>query len=197
VTPIGFRATAGRGCIAIAVAALLLPGCAASRYQQASCTGTSYQSIFLLEAQAVPSATFVPCLAPLPSGWRYGGSVVRSGSARFWIDSDRVGSHAAEVTLTRTCDVSGAIQISLPTGQPGLQRYDRASVERPKGSISYFVFEGGCVTYRFSFTREAQPAIYDEADRTLGFTPRSVYVNGVRKDAGLTLCGAEAPPCPG
>jgi len=53
------------------------------------------------------------------------------------------------------------------------------------------------VTERLSFTRQSAPALYDQADQFLGFTPRTVYVDGVRGDEGLTLCGAEAPPCPG
>jgi hypothetical protein len=56
---------------------------------------------------------------------------------------------------------------------------------------------GGGVTYRLSFTRAAAPALFDQADQFLGFTPRSVSVDGVRQDEGLTLCGAQAPPCPG
>ena len=53
------------------------------------------------------------------------------------------------------------------------------------------------MTYRFSFTQHGAPALFREADSVLGFTPRSVYVKGVREDAELPLCGAEAPPCPG
>jgi len=59
------------------------------------------------------------------------------------------------------------------------------------------VFPGGCVTIRFSFTRSDDASILAEADRLLGFTPRSVYTEGVRIGEGLTLCGAGAPPCPG
>jgi hypothetical protein len=59
------------------------------------------------------------------------------------------------------------------------------------------VFPGGCVTERLAFTRQSAPALFDQADQFLGFTPRMVYVQGVRDDEGLTLCGAEAPPCPG
>ena len=70
--------------IAVAVLAgtMVGSGCAASHYQQVSCSGRSRQSIFLLEAQAVPSATLIPCVLPLPGGWSYGGSQVRSGLAR-------------------------------------------------------------------------------------------------------------------
>ena len=186
------------GPIAVAiVASVVVGGCATSHYQQVSCSGRSRQSIFLLEAQAVPSATLIPCILPLPGGWSYGGSQVRSGLARFWLDSDRAGSHAAEVRLTRTCDLAGATELPLRSPPAGLRGYEQPTARQPPATVRYFVFPGGCVTERLSFTRQSAPALYDQADQFLGFTPRSVYVHGVRDDEGLTLCGAEAPPCPG
>ena len=186
------------GPIAVAiVASVVVGGCATSHYQQVSCSGRSRQSIFLLEAQAVPSATLIPCVLPLPGGWSYGGSQVRSGLARFWLDSDRAGSHAAEVRLTRTCDLAGATELPLRSPPAGLRGYEQPTARQPPATVRYFVFPGGCVTERLSFTRQSAPALYDQADQFLGFTPRSVYVHGVRDDEGLTLCGAEAPPCPG
>ena len=171
-------------------------GCSVHPDQQISCD-TRHRSIFLLEAQAVPSATFVPCVEPLPAGWSYGGHLIRSGSVRFWLNSDRVGSHAVEITLTPTCDLSAAKPSSPFVYVAGLRRYEEPTSRRPYASVSYHVFPGGCVTSRLSFTRQAMPVIFDEASHALGFTPRSVYVNGVRDDEGLTLCGAEAPGCPG
>jgi hypothetical protein len=183
--------------VAIVVCTLVVGGCGASHYQQASCSAMSRQSIFLLEAQAVPSATLIPCVLPLPGGWSYGGSQVRSGLARFWLNSDRAGSHAAEVRLTRACDLTRATEISLRSPPAGLRGYEEPTPGRSPASVHYFVFPGGCVTERLSFTRQSAPALYDQADQFLGFTPRTVYVQGVRGDERLTLCGAQAPPCPG
>jgi hypothetical protein len=183
--------------VAMVACTLVVASCAAGHYQQVSCSAMSRQSIFLLEAQAVPSATLIPCVLPLPGGWSYGGSQVRSGLARFWLDSDRAGTRAAEVGLTRACDLAGATEIPLRSPPAGLRGYERPAARQPRASVRYFVFTGGCVTERFSFTRQSAPALYDQADQFLGFTPRSVYVRGVRDDEGLTLCGAEAPPCPG
>ena len=183
--------------VALVASGMVVSGCAASHYQQVSCSGRSRQSIFLLEAQAVPSATLIPCILPLPGGWSYGGSQVRSGLARFWLDSDRAGSHAAEVRLTRTCDLAGATELPLRSPPAGLRGYEQPTARQPPATVRYFVFPGGCVTERLSFTRQSAPALYDQADQFLGFTPRSVYVHSVRDDEGLTLCGAQAPPCPG
>jgi hypothetical protein len=53
------------------------------------------------------------------------------------------------------------------------------------------------VTYQLAFSRQSSPALFDQADQFLGFTTRARYVNDVRKNQGLTLCGAGAPPCSG
>src|SRR5439155_434694 len=53
----------------------------------------------ILSAQAVPSATALPCLSTLPSGWTYGGGDIHSVRARFWLDSDQAGVRAVTVTL--------------------------------------------------------------------------------------------------
>jgi len=181
---------------AVAAVAVITSGCAARHYQQVSCH-TTFQSIRLLEAQAVPSATLIPCLLPLPQGWSYGGAEVRSGLVRFWVDSDRAGARAAEVRLTQTCDVSRATEVLLKTPPGDLRGYEETTARQPPTTVRYYVFTGGCVRYRFSFTRQTAPALFDEADQFLGFDPRSVFVNAVRDGTGLPLCGAEAPPCPG
>jgi hypothetical protein len=191
--------------IAAAVIAVVAvtSGCSAREYQQVACHDT-FQSIRLLEAQAVPSATFIPCLLSLPQGWSYGGAEVRSGLVRFWTDSDRAGARAAEVRLTQACDVSRATAFRLDAPQDGMadQRgdirgYEEPATRQPATVTRYFVFTGGCVRYRLSFTRQSAPALFDEASQFLMFDPRSALVENVREGVGLPLCGAGAPPCPG
>ena len=198
------RAGATRACRRLAVAAavvagaVVVSGCVASQYQRVSCTSRSRQSIFVLEAQAVPSATLMPCANPLPGGWSIGGFEVRSGLARFWLDSDRAGARAAEVRLTSSCDVAGATQLPPSSrGWPPVQRYEAPAAQQPPATIRYYLFTGGCVTYRLAFSRQSAPGLFDQADQFLGFTTRARYVNGVRNNQGLTLCGTGAPPCSG
>ena len=92
--------------------------------------GTGHSMI--LAAQAVPSAALVPCVAALPPGWRVGGTDIASGHASFWLDSDRAGVRAVTVTLSATCDVSGARQIR--SDQPGTRRFERRLSLRPQFS---------------------------------------------------------------
>ena len=181
----------------VAALGLGTSACTASHYAQVSCEGTHRQSIFILAAEAVPSATLIPCVEPLPAGWSYAGSEVRSGLVRFWLDSDRVGKRAIEVTMSSDCDLAGSVEVAHGSGPSGLRVYEGPETSHPDGTVRHYVFPGGCVTSRLSFTRSSAPPIFEEADHLLGFTPRSVYVGGVQNDEGLTLCGAGASPCPG
>jgi hypothetical protein len=185
------------GMLLAAAAIVLFPACRASSYPQMLCDDESRQNILHLVAQAVPSATLIPCIDRLHTGWTYGGSEVRSGFVRFWLDSDRVGDSAVDVLMTRACNVAGDTPLPVSEGVPGLRLYEEPVVQHPGVTVRHYVFSGGCTTVRYSFTRETAPSIFDEAGDLLGYNLRSDHVRAIRREAGLTLCGAEAPPCPG
>ncbi len=151
----------------------------------------------VLMAQAVPTATSVPCIASLPVGWRHGGSRIRQDQARFWLDSDVAGPHAVEVTLRPVggCDVSSAMPV--PSQEVGMRQFEQPEQLRPElRSTRSYLFDGGCVTYRFAFAEGATPGLMFDVDQALGFEPRDALVARVDEDSGLPLCGAGAP-CPG
>ena len=98
-----------RRLLAVAAACLLLVGCArpvASELTQARqpfCEAGGEPGTFLiLMAQAVPSASQLPCVEVLPAGWSVSNTFVRDGRARFALDSDRVGMRAVQVVLERS-----------------------------------------------------------------------------------------------
>ena len=116
---------------------------------QAPECGTGHAMI--LAAQAVPSAAFLPCIAALPPGWTAPGTdaEIASGQASFWLNSGQAGVQAVTITLTATCDTSGARQI--PSDQPGMRRFGRPlSLVPGYSDVRYDVFPGGCVTYQFA-----------------------------------------------
>jgi len=155
--------------------------------------GTGHSMI--LSAQAVPSAALVPCVAGLPSGWQATGADIVSGRARFWLDSDQAGPHAVTVTLSATCDISGAGQI--PSDQPGTQRFERPLSLRPQfADLRFYRFPGGCVTYEFNFSRGASSLLAIPVSGAVAFVSRSRLVDHIRSTEGLALCGLGAP-CPG
>ena len=154
--------------------------------------GTGHSMI--LSAQAVPSAALLPCIAALPSGWSIGGADIASGHARFWLDSDRAGPGAITVTLTASCDTSGAQQI--PSDQPGTRRFEHPLSQAPQFSgLRFYTFPGGCALYQFRFTQGTSPALAVAAGSALSFQPRSVLVGFIRRTEGLALCGRDAA-CP-
>ena len=162
---------------------------------QAPECGTGHAMI--LAAQAVPSAALLPCIAALPSGWTAPGTdaEIASGQASFWLNSGQAGVQAVTITLTATCDTSGAQQI--PSDQAGTRRFERPLSLAPQFSdIRYYTFPGGCATYQFLFAPGASPVLAAAVDSALSFTPRSALVGYVRRTENLALCGRGAR-CPG
>jgi tRNA A-37 threonylcarbamoyl transferase component Bud32/membrane-associated phospholipid phosphatase len=156
--------------------------------------GTGHSII--LAAQAVPSAALVPCVAALPAGWVVEHSAaVASGHAAFWLDSDLAGTQALAVTLSATCDVSGARQVR--SDQPGTRRFDRLLSGQPQfAEQRFYTFPGGCVSYQFNFAPGASPLLANAVHGAVGFMSRATLVNHVKNTEGLALCGRGAA-CPG
>ena len=184
---------------------LLLPSGAFTGHAPDCGTGHT----MILAAQAVPSAAFLPCIAALPSGWTTVNDEIVSGRASFGLDSGSLAGgggvqfvlgpsgqlQTVTITLTATCDIAGARQI--PSGQPGMRRFERPPSLGPGYSdIRYDVFPGGCVTYRFVLGPGASPVLATTVGSAVAFIPRSELVGYVRGTEGLALCGRGAA-CPG
>jgi hypothetical protein len=170
---------------------LFIPSGNAGAYPPQCGTGHS----MILAAQAVPSAAMVPCISALPAGWQVGGADIASGHSQFWLNSDQAGDQAVTITLSATCDTSGAQQI--PSDQPGTQRFERPLSLRPQFTgLRYYTFPGGCVTYQFKFTAGKSPLLAIPVDGAVAFMRRATLVEHIRSTEGLALCGRGAP-CPG
>jgi len=183
-------------CAAIVVALAVLPACESRQFHQVTCEVGDPSLV--LAAQAVPTASLLPCIEEFPVGWIFGGSDIENGLASFWLDSDRAGFRAVRVSLTVTCDVSEAIEVTPGQDEAGTRRFEKPISLRPQFVADrYYVFEGGCVTYRFAFNPNASPALAVDIDDALSFRPRLPLVERMRETVGLELCGFGASPCPG
>jgi len=60
----------------------------------------------IMQIQAVPRTSFVPCVNALEAGWEFNDVQPRSGLSEFTIDSDRIGDPFITVRTTATCEVS-------------------------------------------------------------------------------------------
>ena len=143
-----------------------------------------------LQAQAVPTASQVPCLNhPLPVGWELKLLAVNAGRSVITIGHDRAGPQAVEITLTATCDPTGATAVGSPA--PGVERSQR--LDQLTGSVFAAVwfdrFQGGCITYRLHSTRDPEGRFAAELPAVVGLVSRGSLDQALqeRSDGRLRL----------
>jgi tRNA A-37 threonylcarbamoyl transferase component Bud32 len=125
-----------------------------------------------LQAQAVPSASLVPCVRYLPVGWSVAEVAVNNGRSLITLDHDRAGPAALVVRLTAACDPTGAVP--GPSATTGVRHSQR--IESPTGQFTatwYDQFPGGCVTSRLHLTTDPNGEFAGQAPQVLGFTSRT------------------------
>jgi hypothetical protein len=91
-----------------------------------------------LQAQAVPSASLVPCVRPLPVGWSVTNVAVNDGRSVISLGHDRTGGDAMAARLTAGCDVGQAAEQglrpargpALPAGRAPGTRLQRRALRR-------------------------------------------------------------------
>jgi hypothetical protein len=167
------------------LAVLSLSACGLQQIAAPTCQARP--SLALL-AQAVPTASLVPCISSFPTGWSYDGMKVQTGDGRFWLSSDRAGHRVVEVVLAARCDVTGAVQI--PSDEEGTERYERLGRVAARFSGSrYYLFEGGCVTYQFRLPQEDWSAVLTHATAALSFFSREDLSRTLREETEGLLEG--------
>jgi hypothetical protein len=145
-----------------------------------------------LQAQAVPSASLVPCVELLP-GWMMLGANARNGWSAFTLDHDRAGSRALVVRLTPACDPAAATE--MPSQRPGVRHYEQTERTTDRFAATWYdQFPGGCVTSRLNSTSDIDGTFAGEARRVLGFVTRPALQQALaqRSNGRLRLDPAEA-----
>src|SRR6266567_1598867 len=146
-----------------------------------------------LQAQSVPSASLVPCLRPIPAGWKLMNVTVNDGRSVLTFDSDRAGTGAMVVRLTAGCAAGRGTEVA--PDHLGLRRYMLIEQEAPRFvATRYDVFVGGCVTTRFSIPAETRAQLTAEAATLLDFTTRQALQRTLeqRSDGRLHLDPVES-----
>jgi membrane-associated phospholipid phosphatase len=139
------------------------------------------EDVVVLMAQAVPTASEVPCLESQPGDLEDPDVTVRRDDAAFTLEDRRAARRAVEVHLLppdrcapgqteRIEDVDGGVRLIRSVGTAG-----------------------SCTTYRLvAADRDA----LDELGQSLSTIPRRDLVAAVADwTDGLVLCGVDAPPC--
>jgi hypothetical protein len=176
----------------LATLILLVGGCAGGSsgvFQGARSPLCEHQGqpgpMIVLEAQAVPSATLLPCVKLLPAGWSVSDVFIHNGRARFTLDSDRVGPHAVTVVLERFCRIPPVHRV--PSDEPATRRYEEIGAVRPGVGFTgtrFYLFPGGCVTYQFRFRSEERAEPIGEVTLAVSFVTRDAVRTHVRQDTG-------------
>ncbi|HEU4349984.1 MAG TPA: phosphatase PAP2 family protein [Actinoplanes sp.] len=157
--------------------------------------GCAPRSITVLMAQAVPTATVVPCVAAVPTGWGFGGATVQDGRALFLLHDMQSGATVVTVTLTAGCAIPTSAR-PVATDEPGAQRFDDAGSDPGARLTRYYRFPGGCVRYDLTPASRSDSQIRTQAERALSFLPRPQLVTYVWDQSRQRLCGATVS-CPG
>ena len=124
---------------------------------------------------------------------------VRQDRAPFWLNSDQGGHHAVEVVAApaRRVRRSAARPRCRATRSGCVASSGPSSCRRSCGArASTCSTAAASPTASRSRATRARRSIFD-ADTALAFQPRDTLVDKVRGDSDLSLCGADAPPCPG
>jgi hypothetical protein len=143
-----------------------------------------------LQAQAVPSASLLPCTGTLPPGWSLARVNVHRGEARLTFDHDRAGDSALVARLRARCDVGEAVEV--PAADPRVTRFQQGPGGTAADATWYEVFPGGCVTMRLDSDTEDPDVVREvatEAGTVLNFATRRALQEALeqRSDGRLSL----------
>jgi hypothetical protein len=180
---------------ATVILAFLLVGFLVSTTNTDTATKTSLETPSLdctdleplwLQAQAVPSASLVPCVRALPVGWSLSNVAVNDGRSVIALHHDRTGVDAMVARLTAGCDVGQATEQA--SGQPGVRRYQRVERQGPAYSaVRFDVFPGGCVTTRIRALDSSRAEVTGAAPGILGYTSREALAQDLERRSGGRL----------
>jgi membrane-associated phospholipid phosphatase/tRNA A-37 threonylcarbamoyl transferase component Bud32 len=148
--------------------------------------GCSEHEALWLMAQAVPSASLVPCVQLRPVGWTLAAVKVQDGRAHISLDTDRAGTAAVVVELTASCDLAGATQVA--SERSWTRRYlrvDRSSTVASATRI--YTFAGGCVTQRYRGAGSRALRLSDTASTEFGFITREELGQALSQHSGGRL----------
>jgi hypothetical protein len=172
----------------VAALVALLAGCTVTAQDvgaTAQCShthGHPYNPVLLIAAQAVPTAELIPCVRLIPVGWKLGNPDVHNGRAEFSLASDRDGPHAVTVYLTKSCDISGAT--AVPSDHPGTKRYEQpVRVSSGYAGDRYYVYPGGCTTYRFNLHGPNHAEPVNDASLALDFVTRDSLMSALKEES--------------
>jgi hypothetical protein len=133
-----------------------------------------------LQAQAVPSASQLPCVRDLPVGWTLANVAVNDGRSVLTLNHDRAGAAALVARLAANCDPGGAVE--GPSQTTGVRRYQGTESRTGEFTVTWYdQFPGGCVTSRLHLTTDPNGEFAAQAPQVLGFTTRAALQEALNR----------------
>jgi tRNA A-37 threonylcarbamoyl transferase component Bud32/membrane-associated phospholipid phosphatase len=135
-----------------------------------------------LQAQAVPSASRIPCVEEFPAGI-HGALRVRNGESVLQFDRASVDIKLNIAERPQITAESGSVTIRLAATCPARTTTGQTVAV----SEVVDVFPGGCVTYRPNADGGASAALLDQATRAMSFRTRDELREALRRRSGGRL----------
>ena len=157
--------------IALAIAGVGLAGCSVE--ESLDIPYCNRGSTSLIAVQSVPTASQIPCLEDLDDNWEAVSVHVDHDGTIVILDSEDAGEDAAILRFEESCDISEASE--RVSGFDDVERYDHVDQLLPsfRGS-RYYVFDGGCAWWRFTFANDIGVDGADALGEHLQFFPRAI-----------------------
>jgi tRNA A-37 threonylcarbamoyl transferase component Bud32/membrane-associated phospholipid phosphatase len=137
-----------------------------------------------LAAQAVPTASLIPCVRALPAGWAVVDGTANNGRFEILIDHNVTSGGSEEeqllVSLTPSCDLSGTTE--QPRDASGVRHYKRLSISGDHVVATWIdVFDGGCAAATTRTTPSLAEALEAEIKLTWTYNSRAEIANVLRE----------------
>lgn len=144
--------------------------------------GCALTGVVVLEAQAVPSATKVPCVVDELVGWTDGTQQIEKGSSTLTYATTSSEGAQWTIRLQPSCTPPPDATAD-PTSPAGVRRH---SADRKDGLTAvheeWFQFEGGCASYVVTIPeRYDEERVFDELETSFRLIDRSAINESVRK----------------
>jgi len=151
-------------------------------------------STLVLLAQAVPTASALPCVRSAPARWRLDDFDARNGRAHLSVtygDEDDVN---LVVDVVHRCRMDDATEST--TDQPGMRRYDHLVHDANQYAMDrYYVYPDACTAFHFTSLGEDGYEFVGDIVKAFGFVRREALDRHVREstDGRLKLDPEPAP----
>ena len=168
--------------LVITLAIATATSCAGRGGTMPSCEATSRLA---LVAQSVPGASYVPCIAELPTGWSFEEAEVDDDGTTIRLGSDRA-DRPTIVMLRSSCEIGDATLV-VPSDE-GTRTYQRIDAIEPRYAGAFIdLFPGGCIESQYDFERGPHIALISELERAIDLMSRRQLRQELEREVGVRL----------